>query len=54
MDGFLETIVGTPNYEAPEILKGQRYGHNCDLFSIGIILFQMVAGELPFKARSEI
>ena len=54
MDGFLETIVGTPYYKAPEILKGQRYGHNCDLFSIGIILFQMVAGELPFKARSEI
>lgn len=42
-DGFLETIKGTENYMAPEILAGERYrGWETDLFSAAVILFIMI------------
>ena len=33
------TIIGTPNYMAPEILSGKGYGYSVDLWSLGIVLF---------------
>jgi cGMP-dependent protein kinase len=33
------TIIGTPNYMAPEILSGKGYSYSVDLWSLGIILF---------------
>lgn len=33
------TIIGTPNYMAPEILSGNGYSYSVDLWSLGIILF---------------
>lgn len=45
--------MGTPYYKAPEIYHQRGYTDNVDLWSLGIMLFQMVAGELPFKAKVE-
>ena len=42
------TIIGTPNYMAPEILSGKGYSYGVDLWSLGIILFQFLSGFLPF------
>ena len=53
-DALLNTHVGTPYYKAPEIYHQQGYTDNVDLWSLGIMLFQMVAGDLPFKATSEV
>lgn len=50
---LLNTEVGTPYYKAPEIFKSMPYGANVDLWSLGIILFQMVAGRLPWRATSQ-
>ena len=47
----MTTVLGTPLYQAPEIINGLGFDENADLWSIGVILFQMVTGTLPFTAR---
>ncbi|HNZ03288.1 MAG TPA: bifunctional serine/threonine-protein kinase/formylglycine-generating enzyme family protein [Myxococcota bacterium] len=43
------TAVGTPAYMAPEVLAGQKATPRSDVFAIGLVLYQMLAGRLPFE-----
>ena len=44
--------MGTPNYISPEQVKGKRGDARSDLYSVGVILYEMLTGTLPFKGSS--
>ncbi len=45
-------VLGTPSYMSPEQLAGRKIDGRSDLFSLGVMLFQMSAGKLPFEGES--
>lgn len=50
--GMSETICGTPLYMAPEIMKFKKYSIKSDLWSVGVILYEMIVGRTPYKAQN--
>lgn len=47
------TYVGTRGYQAPELLENKKYDLKCDIFSVGVILFILLAGYPPFEQASK-
>jgi eukaryotic-like serine/threonine-protein kinase len=46
------TLVGTPDYMSPEQVMGEHVDVRSDLFSLGVILYDLFTGSLPYKAES--
>jgi serine/threonine-protein kinase ULK/ATG1 len=49
---LLHSIVGTPLYMAPQILKKTKYTTKCDIWSIGFIYYELVSSRLPWNGNS--
>jgi serine/threonine protein kinase len=50
--GSLANRAGTPLYMSPEACQGKRVDEKTDVYALGVCLFQMLTGELPFKGDS--
>lgn len=42
---------GTPSYLAPEIIRGERYTHQADLYSLGVLIYESIFGKRPFEEK---
>lgn len=49
----LSSLVGTPVYVAPEIIKRERYGCEVDMYAVGIMLYRMLSGMYPFDGGKD-
>lgn len=47
------TIIGTPHYMAPEIIRNQPYSYEVDIWSTGICVYEFMCGKVPFGDNNE-
>jgi len=51
-DTTVDFAVGTPGYICPEQIRGEMMDHRGDLYSVGVLLFELLCGRLPFQGAS--
>jgi serine/threonine-protein kinase ULK/ATG1 len=47
------TLLGSPAYMPPQILNDEDYNYKCDVWSTGVVLYELLTGELPWKGYSD-
>lgn len=51
-DIMIQTICGSPMYMAPEMILKKKYNQKSDLWSVGIIMYELITGNVPYKAKN--
>lgn len=46
------TVIGTPLYMSPQILEKQPYNSKCDVWSVGVIFYELLFGYHPWKGKN--
>jgi eukaryotic-like serine/threonine-protein kinase len=46
-------LIGTPNYMAPELFWGKRGTVRTDIYAVGVILYELLCGQIPFERKGE-
>ncbi|KAJ1953250.1 Serine/threonine-protein kinase 36 [Dipsacomyces acuminosporus] len=49
---YVHTLKGTPLYMAPEMLRKSRYTNKADLWSLGVVLYELFVGKTPFRTNN--
>ena len=52
--GFRKSVVGTPAYLAPEVLRNKGYNRSLDMWSTGVIIYVSLSGQFPFNEDVDI
>lgn len=52
-DKVATTICGSPYYVAPEVVGMSPYGRECDYWSIGVVVYALLCGKMPFFAKAD-
>lgn len=47
-----KTMLGSPIYMAPEVLRGENYTTKADIWSLGVVLYEMLFGICPYESKS--
>ena len=50
--GIANEVVGTPQYLAPEMIKGECYGRTIDYWAVGVMMYEMLCGKTPFNGEN--
>lgn len=48
-----QTMIGTPGYVAPEVVKREKYGPPVDMWAVGVLLYIMLSGKMPFYGHDD-
>ena len=47
------TFMGSPSYMSPEQVRGRDLDHRTDIYSLGILYYEIIAGQLPYRGKSQ-